>query len=63
MHLVNSVVPIVSISIPLACPDDCTDPSQGTCDTSTGVCTCMTGFTGANCIGKTLILEDSQTWL
>ena len=32
------------------CPDDCS--GQGTCDASTGVCTCNTGFTGANCAGK-----------
>ena len=38
------------------CPDDCTDPTQGTCDSSTGVCTCLTGFTGANCAGKKMIL-------
>ena len=32
------------------CPDDCS--GQGTCDASTGTCTCNTGFTGANCAGK-----------
>ena len=34
------------------CPDDCTDPSQGTCDLSSGICTCENGFTGDNCAGK-----------
>ena len=37
------------------CPDDCS--GQGTCDASTGTCTCNTGFTGANCAGKKKIPE------
>ena len=37
------------------CPDDCS--SQGTCDTSTGTCTCNIGYTGANCAGKKKFLE------
>ena len=47
MHLINLYV---------ACPNDCS--GQGTCDASTGVCTCNTGFTGANCAGKKMILYD-----
>ena len=39
-------------SIERTCPDDCTDKSQGTCDTSTGTCTCEQGFDGINCAGK-----------
>ena len=35
----------------VACPDDCTDSSQGTCDTSNGICYCKTGFSGDNCAG------------
>ena len=31
------------------CPDDCTDPSQGTCDITTGQCSCELGFVGDNC--------------
>ena len=31
------------------CPDDCTNPSQGTCDISTGQCSCEPGFVGDNC--------------
>ena len=34
------------------CPDDCTDSSQGTCDISTGTCSCEQGFDGNNCAGK-----------
>ena len=34
------------------CPDDCTDSSQGTCDTSNGKCTCEQGFEGNNCAGQ-----------
>merc|ERR1712150_91787 len=33
------------------CPDDCS--GQGTCDASTGTCTCNNGFAGANCAGCT----------
>ena len=32
------------------CPDNCS--GQGTCDSSTGTCTCNSGYTGANCAGK-----------
>ena len=35
----------------LTCPDDCTNPSQGICDTSTGICDCESGFVGQNCAG------------
>lgn len=31
------------------CPDDCTNSSQGICDTSTGICDCKPGFAGHNC--------------
>ena len=34
------------------CPDDCTNPSQGICDTSTGICDCKPGFVEQNCAGN-----------
>ena len=34
------------------CPDVCTNPSQGICDTSTGICDCKPGFVGHNCAGN-----------
>ena len=36
----------------LTCPDDCTNPSKGICDTSTGICDCKPGFVGHNCAGN-----------
>ena len=39
-------------SIDLPCPDDCTDPSQGTCNTSTGFCECEDEFLGDSCAGN-----------
>ena len=43
----------------LTCPDDCTNPSQGVCNSFDGTCICMTGFAGHNCAGKksTIILK------
>ena len=35
----------------VGCPDDCTNPQQGTCDGSTGTCSCALGFGGENCAG------------
>ena len=35
----------------VGCPDDCTNPQQGTCDVSTGTCSCVLGFGGENCAG------------
>ena len=35
----------------VGCPDDCTNPQQGTCDGSTGTCSCVLGFGGENCAG------------
>ena len=37
----------------VGCPDDCTNLQQGTCDGSTGTCSCALGFGGENCAGKT----------
>ena len=37
------------------CPDNCMDPTQGICDTSTGTCNCKQGFTGDNCAGKKVV--------
>ena len=34
------------------CPENCTDPSQGTCNTKTGICNCMKGYSGPECVGK-----------
>ena len=34
------------------CPDDCTNSSQGICDTSTGICDCKPGFVEQNCAGN-----------
>ena len=44
----------------IQCPDDCTDPSVGTCDLSSGICTCENGFTGENCAGKSKNLISSN---
>ena len=41
--------------IDLTCPDDCTDPTQGECDTNTGYCICEYGFKGDNCAGKNTV--------
>ena len=35
----------------VGCPDDCTNPQQGTCDGSSGTCSCVLGFGGENCAG------------
>ena len=42
----------------LACPDDCTDTSQGICDSTSGTCTCMAGFSGDNCAGTFLTMYN-----
>ena len=47
-----SLVENCNTDINLPCPDDCTDPNQGTCDTTTGICTCYDGYTGNNCAGN-----------
>lgn len=44
--------PIVQSPTMISCPDDCTSPSQGTCDRTTGVCTCEFEFTGSNCADR-----------
>ena len=41
----------------LPCPNDCTHPTQGTCNIITGVCTCEEGYKGNNCAGK-----SNQIW-
>ncbi|KAN0036009.1 hypothetical protein ACTA71_005307 [Dictyostelium dimigraforme] len=41
----------------LSCPNNCTSPSNGLCNTATGVCSCFNGFTGINCNSK----ENSNT--
>ena len=42
------------------CPDNCS--GQGTCDATTGVCTCNAGFTGANCAGKKITSRAGYFW-
>ena len=42
----------------VGCPDDCTNPQQGTCDGSTGTCSCAIGFGGENCAGKTFYMYN-----
>ncbi|KAM9985528.1 hypothetical protein ACTFIZ_009069 [Dictyostelium cf. discoideum] len=32
-----------------SCPNDCTNPISGTCNSSTGVCICFTDFQGLDC--------------
>ncbi|KAM9985529.1 hypothetical protein ACTFIZ_009070 [Dictyostelium cf. discoideum] len=32
-----------------SCPNDCTNPISGTCNSSTGVCNCFTDFQGLDC--------------
>ncbi|KAM9968023.1 hypothetical protein ACTFIW_002454 [Dictyostelium discoideum] len=32
-----------------SCPNDCTNPLAGTCNSSTGVCNCFTDFQGLDC--------------
>ena len=34
------------------CPDNCTGPSNGICDASTGICSCINEHIGDNCEGK-----------
>ena len=34
------------------CPDDCTGLSNGICDVSTGICSCINEHIGDNCEGK-----------
>ena len=41
----------MDVPLGLACPDNCTDASQGICDSTSGTCTCMAGFSGDNCAG------------
>ncbi|KAN0036010.1 hypothetical protein ACTA71_005308 [Dictyostelium dimigraforme] len=41
----------------LSCPNNCTSPSNGLCNTATGVCSCFNGFTGITCNSK----ENSNT--
>ena len=43
--------PLIYIFIlEIPCPQDCNN--QGTCDTTTGTCTCNAGFLGDSCSGK-----------
>ena len=44
------------------CPDDCTNPSQGICDTSTGICDCKPGFAGLNCAGNIKHYTYKKFW-
>ena len=44
------------LSLDRTCPDDCTNSSQGICDTSTGICDCKPGIAGHNCAGNCIIL-------
>ena len=46
----------------VGCPDDCTNPQQGTCDGSTGTCSCALGFGGENCAGKTFLYDFVQNY-
>ncbi|EGC38761.1 hypothetical protein DICPUDRAFT_75698 [Dictyostelium purpureum] len=39
----------------LKCPNDCTNPLQGTCDTSSGSCICKPYFSGNDCSIKNCI--------
>ena len=56
--VVNEIIPKIEIR---ECPDNCTDPSQGTCtDILSGICTCENGFTGENCAGKSKNLISSN---
>ena len=40
----------------LQCPGDGTCSNQGTCNVSTGICVCGSGFQGQTCQGKTIFL-------
>jgi syndecan 4 len=42
------------------CPDDCTDAAHGTCDLTTGICTCMDGFIGENCADPACDVNASE---
>ena len=46
----------------VGCPDDCTNPQQGTCDGSSGTCSCVLGFGGENCAGKTFLYDFVQNY-
>ena len=49
-------------SLDRTCPDDCTNPSQGICDTSTGICDCKPGFAGLNCAGNIKHYTYKKFW-
>ena len=52
MWVPDSVVPSICDFTDRTCPNDCTNPSQGTCDSTTGICDCKNGFGGIDCDSK-----------
>ena len=40
----------------IQCPGDGTCSNRGTCNVSTGICVCDSGFQGQTCQGKTFLL-------
>ena len=52
----------ISIFIEIQCfgPGDCSN--QGTCEVSTGACTCNPGFQGDTCQGKTILYSTNVRW-
>ena len=48
----NKLNNLTTFFIERTCPGNCTDPSQGTCNSITGVCKCKQGYSGEECNSK-----------